>query len=90
MVHFIKATDLQGNPKHVGTHLSDCPTGDWLYGPEYLKPGYPIMFVYDDGSDKMMRSSDITNVNITKLNRVIKYRIETRNTIYYFEEENNE
>lgn len=82
MIKFIKATDLNNNPKQVGTFLLEHPYGDWLYGPDYLKPGMPIMFVYKDIPDKMMRSSPITKVDIN-MSKII---LSTMNTVYYFEE----
>lgn len=88
MVTFNYATDTNGKPKYnePNCHLKKCPYGEWLYDANYIKPGYPILFVYNDDSGQMLKSSSIISVVVTYENDVTNYKIETKNTIYYFTE----
>lgn len=88
MYKIVSITDKQGNDKTdfynelKSVHLN--MSGKILY-PEYTKIGGCLCFVWNDNTEKMLRTSTIERL----FSDEDRYIVETRNSIYTLKRENN-
>lgn len=88
MYKIVNVTNKQGNIKQdfINEMKSVHPnlTGEIMY-PKYNIPGNCFCFVWNDDTDKMLRTSTIEEYD----DNGSTIKVVTRNSIYYLEKENN-